>query len=171
MPALQTWLFLFQSLIITCLWEKKRKVLSNKMFHNLFAWTWIFFFFFFTVMIWKGSFLIHFFPLTLFPSVSVICESVGSACPQWACWGPASLRLRASTFRHAALWAMINLWEPSRWLSSSSAELWASGSSGTAGLQVAGSSTLSLPKGLHSTGPLLGPLTWNIFRLTVERCC
>lgn len=32
--------------------------------------------------------------------------------------------------RHAALWAMINLWELSRWLSGCSAVLWAKGSSG-----------------------------------------
>lgn len=108
--------------------------------------------------------------LKLYLSASLICECVGSVCPGVCPPGAAPLRMRASAFRHAALWAMINLWELSRCLSSSSAELWARGSWGTAGLPVAGSSTLSLLRGLDSTGLLSGPLTWNIFRPTVQHC-
>lgn len=103
-------------------------------------------------------------------SASLICECVGSVCPGVSPLGAAPLRMRASAFRHAALWAMINLWELSCCLSSSSAELWARGSWGTAGLPVAGSSTLSLLRGLDSNGLLPGPLTWNIFRPTVQHC-
>lgn len=58
----------------------------------------------------------------LYLSASVICGCVGSTrrvvCPL----GAAPARTRAFAFRHVALWAMINLWELSLCLSSSSAE-------------------------------------------------
>lgn len=70
-----------------------------------------------------------------FPHPSVILSQTVSVCPFWyvsvlgqcaqglARRGAAPLWTRASAFRHAALWAMINLRELSRCLSST--ELWA----------------------------------------------
>lgn len=97
-------------------------------------------------------------------------ERGGSLCPEVRPPGAPPRRMRASAFRQTALWAMINLREPSRCLSSSGAALRAGGSRGTAGLPVAGSSTLSLLRGLDSAGLLSGPLTWNIFRPIVQHC-
>lgn len=44
-------------------------------------------------------------------SASLICECLGLVCPRVSLVGAAPLWMRASAFRHAALWAMINLWE------------------------------------------------------------
>lgn len=44
-------------------------------------------------------------------SASLICECLGLVCPRVSLVGAAPPWMRASAFRHAALWAMINLWE------------------------------------------------------------
>lgn len=98
-------------------WQAKKKKKKKCISHILCVWQSAFYCFP-LILSWE-----HFLPSTPIQMqiflkgcrfASVTWEWVGLVYPAVTLLGPATLFLRAFTFRHAALWAMINLWELSR---------------------------------------------------------